>query len=473
MLTPTQMAGVLACFAPAVSAIVSGIKPYSQEALDNFNILKHIGGEGPYSTHPGYGLDTNPPSQCTVDQVQMFIRHGERYPTHSFGKQVSSFLQQIKDDNLTAIDELYWLNNYVSPALKDEYYDLETFEGPYSGYASMYKAGSDIRAKYGHLWNENLTLPIFTASQERIVVTSVNVARGFFGANWTQHAAFVVLNETEEVGLNSLTPLEGCPAFDGDYRGDWRYKYAEIGFEKTLKKLQRLVPGINATTTDVGNLLSLCMYDLNAAGSSPWCEYFDSEDWAAYDYFREIDYYYYSGNGNPTVPALGSIVANATLKIMQTEHADNVNDLYLSFSHEANILMLLTAFGVVNPDHDLPYEYPEFTSRWKTSNLVPMGARFAIERLSCANTTDPSVNEHFVRFVINDAVIPHDTCVSGPGFSCPIDEFVKITESRLQDPIEKCGINETYTYDKDLTFYWDWQANREKYANTVVDISQF
>ena len=71
----------------------------------------------------------------------------------------------------------------------------------------MFLCGSELRSRYNHLWRENddAVLPLFTASQERIVVTSINVARGFLGSNWKKHSKFIVLNETEEVGLNSLT----------------------------------------------------------------------------------------------------------------------------------------------------------------------------------------------------------------------------------------------------------------------------
>lgn len=439
-----------------------------------FNVLKHQAGQGPYSTHPGYGINRDSPEQCTIEQVQLFMRHGERYPTASLGVALNTFFSQISEKNLTAKNDLYWLNDYKSPSLNPDNFELESTKGPYNGYASMVKAGGDIKSRYGHLWQDNVTLPFFTASQERIVVTAVNVARGFFGPKWAQNAAFIVLNETAEFGLNSLTPVEGCPAFNGSYKEDYSPKYAEIGLERALKKFQANLPGVNATTSDITNLMNLCQYDLNVIGYSPWCEYFSADDWVAFDYFHELDYYYYSGNGNPTVPAVGSVVANASLEILDNPASPaNGTALYMSFSHEVNILMLLTAFGFVNPSGDLSWEQPEFTNRWKTSQLVPMGTRFAVEKLSCLNTTDSELSESFVRLVINDAVIPHDTCTSGPGFSCPIEDFLNITRGRLQDPIAKCEINSSYAYQQDLTFYWDWKSNSEKYNNTVVNLGDF
>lgn len=343
--------------------------------------------------------------------------------------------------------------------------------GPYGGYQTMFLKGGEFRARYGHLWDDEKTVPFFTASQERIVVTAVNVARGFFGAKWKKHAQFVVLNETSESGLNSLTPEDGCPGFNGRYRGEYTRKYGEIGLADALERFQRDLPGIgeNVTAKDIEDVMSLCLYDLNALGESPLCEYFTPNDWKAFEYLRDLDYYYYSGNGNPTVPALGGLVANATLKILQDEEPS----IRFNFAHETNILMYLTAVGLVNPPYDLGWDAADFNNRWTTSQLVPMGANVELQRLVCTNKTDPAVTEKFVRFIVNDAVIPHDACTTGPGFSCPLEEYLEIQETRLPNTVEQCKIGPEYKEAKSLTFYWDWQDKPEKYPNWVVDLDDF
>lgn len=473
MISPSQLLSVGAFLASAANAYSSGMKPYQQTALDMFNVLKHQGGQGPWSPHTGYGINRDPPAECKVDQVQLFARHGERYPDAFTESNINKILNQFKQKNLTAINDLYWYNSYTSPALNPAFVELESFQGPYSGDSNMFDFGGDVRSRYGHLHQDNVTLPIFTASQERIVLTAVNVARGFFGANWAKFSQFVVLNETSKVGLNSLTPVNGCPAFDSDFKEDYQTKWANIGLDRAAKRFQKNMPGANVTGSDIATLMEMCLYDLNVKGSSPWCDYFTADDWVAFDYVHELDYYYYCGNGNPSVPAVGGVVANAAIKILQSPASPSAgNALYLSFMHEVNILMILTALGFVNPARDLDFKQPDFTNRWKTSQLVPMGTRFAIERLSCTNATDPKVSEEFVRLVVNDAVIPHDTCTSGPGFSCPIDEFVNLSNTRIPDPISKCAINSTYTAAKNLTFYWDWKNKTQtEYKNWVIDLS--
>ena len=44
-------------------------KQFSQEFNDGYNVLKHYGGNGPYSTRPTYGIERDTPSGCEVDQV--------------------------------------------------------------------------------------------------------------------------------------------------------------------------------------------------------------------------------------------------------------------------------------------------------------------------------------------------------------------------------------------------------------------
>lgn len=473
MVNTVQLVGAAAALASVSNALITGVKPYEQTAIDMFNVLKHQGGQGPWSTHTGYGIERNPPEQCTVDQVQLFVRHGERYPDVRTAGFIGNFTEQFK--NLTAKNELYWLNDYEFSALDPANYELESTEGFYNGYSDMFAAGTEFRVRYGHLYKENTTLPIFTSSQQRIVVTALNVARGFFGPDWNKNVEFVVLNETKASGLNSLTNDVTCPAFNGSYNEDYPAKWAEQGLERALLRLRKNLPGVKATGNDIANLMALCMYDLNIKGTSPWCDYFTADDWVAYEYYHDLDYFYYSGPGNPTVPAIGGVVANASVTLLESPASpDNGTALYMSFMHEVNILQVLTGFGIVTPKENLTYTHMPFTNRWKTSQLVPMGARVAIERLSCANATDPSLSEEFVRFVVNDAVIPHDTCTSGPGFSCPLDEFVEISRQRIPDPIAACGINETYPYQKDLTFYWDWQSRlNTTYKNWVVDTSEY
>jgi acid phosphatase len=67
-----------------------------------------------------------------------------------------------------------------------------------------------------------------------------------------------------------------------------------------------------------------------------------------------------------------------------------------------------------------------------------MGARITLERLSCSGFEEP-----FVRININDRIIPLPFCNSGPGDSCPVDQFVEYVRQRKEevgDFATKCGL---------------------------------
>ncbi|KAI3403991.1 hypothetical protein KGF56_003150, partial [Candida oxycetoniae] len=82
-------------------------------------------------------------------------------------------------------------------------------------------------------------------------------------------------------------------------------------------------------------------------------------------------------------------------------------------------------------------------------SIVPQGARIYTEKFSCSG-------ESYVRYLVNDAVIPIQTCATGPGFSCKLDEFEEYVDDNIgwEDFNEYCGIEPSVP--QSLTFYWDY-----------------
>jgi acid phosphatase len=60
---------------------------------------------------------------------------------------------------------------------------------------------------------------------------------------------------------------------------------------------------------------------------------------------------------------------------------------------------------------------------------MPMGARITFERLTCSSTDAKA----YVRVNINDQIVPLPSCRSGPGGSCPLDEFVDYVRQRKEE----------------------------------------
>ena len=82
-----------------------------------------------------------------------------------------------------------------------------------------------------------------------------------------------------------------------------------------------------------------------------------------------------------------------------------------------------------------------------------MGGRVIFERLSCSSTSTGDRNDHhgetkqhrniYVRINVNDGIVALPGCDSGPGKSCPLDEFLELVSKRGEeagDFRQVCGL---------------------------------
>lgn len=158
-------------------------RPVASDGNSSFNPMIHWGNLGPrYSVDPNfYNLSSASPvvpSGCAIDQVQIVMRHGSRYP--SSGERPGILAVQIqnatKAGTFSASGPLSFLNEW-------EYLLGQDILNPF-GRQQCYQLGIASRMQYGGLLN-NFTnsLPVIrTGSQDRMVNTAIEFARGFFGA---------------------------------------------------------------------------------------------------------------------------------------------------------------------------------------------------------------------------------------------------------------------------------------------------
>lgn len=107
--------------------------------------------------------------------------------------------------------------------------------------------------------------------------------------------------------------------------------------------------------------------------------------------------------------------------------------------HDGDIAPFLTALGIFTGDKKLLPTHIAANREWRISPVLPMGARITIERLSCP----PEHEDPYVRVNINDRIIPLPFCKSGPGESCPLDQFVEYVHQRrheVGDFAERCEL---------------------------------
>jgi acid phosphatase len=92
--------------------------------------------------------------------------------------------------------------------------------------------------------------------------------------------------------------------------------------------------------------------------------------------------------------------------------------------HDGDIAPVLSALHIFDDDHSLPTTHMKTNRTWRASEIMPMGARIIFERMSCQRQSLLGSDETFVRININDGITVLPDCQSGPGQSCPLQEFV-------------------------------------------------
>lgn len=104
--------------------------------------------------------------------------------------------------------------------------------------------------------------------------------------------------------------------------------------------------------------------------------------------------------------------------------------------HDGDIAPFLTTLKILSADSHIPATHVVEGRVWRTSSVMPMGARVTIERLTCDR-------QPYIRVNINDRVIPLPYCKSGPGGSCALEDFAEFVRERKKevgDFGEICGL---------------------------------
>lgn len=421
-----------------------------QTSREQYNVINFLGGAGPYMQFPGYGISTDIPEGCILEQVQLLGRHGERYPTPSKGAKYSEIVGKLKANGDTYQGSLRFLNTY-SYDLDPSQYGLETTpensHGLFAGTTNAKRHGKNFRKRYGSLFDSSEVLPVFSAGSNRVFNTAKAFAEGFLNIseNSNQNSYKInVLSESRNSGANSLTPNLACANFD---RMDVGYTTSYL--QEILSRFRKENPTMDfpIVPTDILYLFDLCAYELNVKSHSDWCNVFTTSEFTHYQYFKDLGYYYGTGPGNPLSGSVGTVFLDASLKLLNQELKSKI---WLSFTHDAQLDMFLSALGLFE-QRDLSVEAIDFGRSYIHAHIIPQGARIYLEKFRKGGIS-------YVRIILNDSVVPIKECYDGPGSSCGLDDFNEYVRRRLLewDYLWECELSEDIP--NELTFYWDWRA---------------
>lgn len=451
----------------------------SNSANAKSNILRYLGGNGPFVESIGFGISTETPYQCTIDQAHLFMRHGERYPDSNIGKDLENLFHKLHDSDAEPKGPLEFIKDYtyfvpdiiINKELNElnelnrlnygyfissNYYEQETFTGPYAGTNDAFQLGTILRQRYNHLVDHSTSIPIFTTDMKRIYDTAKLFAQGFTFNGYQSNYTMVVLPESKEFGANSLTNVESCKTFDDGFKGPLNNLSLPLYKKREADRLNKLSPGFEITETDIFNICNYCGFELNVRGYSKFCDLVTMDTLIGFSYEKSVNSYYNKGPGYNMSYVLGGVYVNATATLL-SDNSNNIGKLFFSFTHDNELLRYITALGFFDNERPLPIDKIDLFNSFSSSEILPMGARLITERLNCYDEATGSFNK-YVRFLLNDQVIPLSICSTGPGYSCPLEQYIEIVEKQTLDYSTYCEL--TPNIPKYLSFWWDWQSGK-------------
>lgn len=405
-------------------------------------ISQNWGQYSPYFSVPSE-IDASVPESCEVTFVQMLSRHGARDPTASKTAQYNATIQAIQSSTTSYGAGYEFIEDYVYTLGADQ---LTTF-----GQQELINAGMKFYQRYEQLTRE--TTPWFRSSgEDRVVESAYNWTQGFHQArlassgNASDGYPWDILTISEDAGVNNTLSHSLCTAFedgpDSEIKDDAQADWTAVFLPNITARLNANLVGANLTADQTIYIMDLCPFNTvaNAAGNiSEWCSLFTTEEWEQYGYYNTIGKYYGYGSGNPLGPTQGVGFTNELIaRLTNTSVRDHTSTnstldgsaatfplglpLYADFSHDNDMTTIYSALGLYNGTaalSNVTLETTAQTAGFGASWLVPFAARMYVEKMTCAGA-----DEELVRVLVNDRVIPLETCGADELGRCGLDAFV-------------------------------------------------
>lgn len=400
-----------------------------------------MGQYSPYYSVPSE-IAASVPDKCTVTFAQTLSRHGARDPTETKTKAYSDLIASLKSKVGTFKGKYTFLNDYE--------YTLGADQLSAMGQQEMVNSGIKFYQRYKELAKHTVPF-VRTAGQERVVNSAYNWTLGYQQAVQEDKNPgkevfpldIEVIPEGEE--YNNTLSIDNCLAFDSDLGDDAQNKWIEIFVPSITTRLNTDLPAVALQDLDTIYLMDLCAFNTVASPTgniSGFCYLFTDTEWQQYDYYQSLGKYYGYGPGNPLGPTRGvgyvnELIARMTNSPVKDETTTNHTldadpstfpigknyTLFADFSHDNDMMNIFSAFGFFNsttPLSNTTFTSPAETNGFSASWVVPFAARAYFEKLRCQG-----MEEEMVRVLINDRVLPLETCGGSEQGLCTLSKFVE------------------------------------------------
>ncbi|KAF2128041.1 phosphoglycerate mutase-like protein [Dothidotthia symphoricarpi CBS 119687] len=429
--------------------------------VDNRNIFQSLANISPYFPNPrGFGVDEYMiPPGANVTWLNMIHRHGSRYPEFSGGAAERKLGQKIMDakGKFTGHGALSFLNYWTFGLGAEILVPM--------GKQELFNSGTLHYYQYGHLYpNNGSKIVVRSTTQRRMTESAEYFLAGFFGLGWTQNATLELAIESPGFN-NTLAGYKQCNHSSWETARESLMEWVEIYLADAHKRFRANITGdLDWTLSDTYNAQALCSYETVGLGFSHWCGLFTYEEWEGYEYALDIGFSAGTGFQSPVGRAIGVGYVEEVLARMQhhviTDPTAQVNvtldnntvtfpidqALNLDFSHDANIISVLVAFGLTQFNDFLPTSHILREREFILSHIEPFAGRLDIEVIKAPAPVNPNRSGEeiylegkptsYVHFILNQRTIPLGRSLAECGDRddgwCEMETFLKVQQKQIE-----------------------------------------
>lgn len=429
-------AGILVCL-PLLAGLGT-VSAYEQSPLVpqdhtqeyQFDALLHLPGISPYFDAIGFGLQHKAPEGCEVTAASYLVRHGAIYANDAeYEEYIKPFLFQLEKHRGGFSGPLEFLNRWQSPILEDRLEELTP-----SGAIDAEKVGKHLYKRYPSL--VPTAKRILADKKSRTYDSAKAMVKAFPNSSDIE---VVRITRNINGSMDALIPHKSCQAFNKKPGEKEMTTFISNYAPAVSDRLGPFTPpSYNLSDKDVLGLQSLCGYESAINGErSKICGIFTDAEWMAYEYAWDLKYAHMVGPLNELSPYLGFPWLQSQSELFRSfddPNEDKNNDqegwpesqrFFLSFTHREVPPFVATALGIFSPSSSALEEFPtthiNWGRAWKMSDLIPFLGHVGMEKLRCDSR--PGKEGDYIRFIANTAPRPLPLCQSGPGASCPFDQW--------------------------------------------------
>lgn len=369
------------------------------------------------------------------------MRHASIYANDDeYEEYIKPLIFEIEKHRGGFSGDLEFLNKWTSPILEDALEDVTP-----AGKRDAAKVGAHLLQRYPSL--VPTTKRILADKKPRTYDTAVALAQAFPNP---EDIEIVRITKDVNGSMDVIVPHKSCPAFSKAPGKEEMDEFVSNYAPAVSERLEEAA-GFKLSGDNILGLQSLCGYQSAIEGKrSPICAVFTDAEWMAYEYAWDLRYAYMVGPLNKLSPYLGFPWLQSQLSLLDAQDGSPALDswpkgqrFFMSFTHREVPPFVATALGIFNSSSNAREEFPtdrvNWARAWRMSDLIPFLGHVGMEKITCDTKRG---EEDFIRFVANQAPRPLPHCQSGPGASCPFNDFKDIIEAGAkshEDYHEVCG----------------------------------